>query len=129
LRAQSDMEFEEELAILETRNEKKGAAAAATKKPAADGGKAAANAAKKTETAAAVQKKVNGVALSLAKTNINSTKTAKEDVSGTFGTAVRTYIFHSSVADPVSGSGAFLTSGSGIRNTFFSGSRIPNPYF
>jgi hypothetical protein len=75
------MEFEEELAILETRNEKKVAGAAA--KPAA---------AKKTETAAAVQKKVNGVALSLAKTNINSTKTAKEDVSGTFGTAVRTYL-------------------------------------
>jgi hypothetical protein len=103
LRAQSDMEFEEELAILETRNEKKGAAAAATKKPAAD-----ANAAKKTETAAAVQKKVNGVALSLAKTNINSTKTAKEDVSGTFGTAVRTYIFHISIADPDPGSGAFF---------------------
>ncbi len=81
MRAQSDMEFEEELAILETRNEKKVAGAAA--KPAA---------AKKTETAAAVQKKVNGVALSLAKTNINSTKTAKEDVSGTFGTAVRTYL-------------------------------------
>jgi hypothetical protein len=41
-----------------------------------------------------------------------------------------------SVADP--GSGAFLTSGSGIRNRFFQGpgsripvfgSRIPNPYF
>ncbi len=92
MRAQSDMAFEEELAILETRNEKKGAAAAATKTPAADGGKTVANAAKKTETAAAVQKKVNGVTLSLAKTNINSTKTAKEDVSGTFGTAVRTYL-------------------------------------
>jgi hypothetical protein len=102
------MEFEEELAILETRNEKKGAGAAA---------KPAAAAAKKTETAAAVQKKVNGVALSLAKTNINSTKKAKEDVSGTFGTAVRTYIFHSNIADPDPGSGAFLTSGSGIRNT------------
>ncbi len=35
----------------------------------------------------------------------------------------------SSVPDPDPGSGAFLTSGSGIRNRFFSGSRIPNPYF
>jgi hypothetical protein len=36
-----------------------------------------------------------------------------------------------SVADPDPGSGAFLTpgSGSGIRNRFFSGSRIPTPYF
>jgi hypothetical protein len=36
-----------------------------------------------------------------------------------------------SVADPDPGSGAFLTSGSGIRNRFFPylGSQIPNPYF
>jgi hypothetical protein len=35
-----------------------------------------------------------------------------------------------SVEDPDPGSGAFLTSGSGIRNRFFPylGSRIPNPY-
>jgi hypothetical protein len=30
-------------------------------------------------------------------------------------------------ADPDAGSGAFLTPGSGIRNRFFSGSRISNP--
>jgi hypothetical protein len=38
---------------------------------------------------------------------------------------------YSRVADPDLGSGAFLTPGlrSGIRNRFFSGSRIPNPYF
>jgi hypothetical protein len=37
----------------------------------------------------------------------------------------------SSVADPDPGSGAFLTPGpgSGIRNRFFSRSRIPTPYF
>ncbi len=37
----------------------------------------------------------------------------------------------SSVVDPDSGSGAFLTPGSGIRNRFFPdlGSRIPNQYF
>ncbi len=34
-----------------------------------------------------------------------------------------------SVADPDPGSNAFLISGSGIRKRFFSGSRIPNPYF
>ncbi len=35
------------------------------------------------------------------------------------------------VADPDPGSGAFMTSGSGIRNRFFPdpGSRIPNPHF
>ena len=32
-----------------------------------------------------------------------------------------------SVADPDPGSGGFLTPGSGIRNVFFSGSRIPDP--
>jgi len=32
-----------------------------------------------------------------------------------------------SVADPDPGSGSFLTPGSGIRNRFFSGSRIPDP--
>ena len=31
------------------------------------------------------------------------------------------------IPDP--GSGAFLTPGSRIRNRFFTGSRIPNPYF
>ncbi len=36
---------------------------------------------------------------------------------------------YTSVADPDPGSVAFLTPGSGIRNRFFSGSRIPNPYF
>jgi hypothetical protein len=34
-----------------------------------------------------------------------------------------------SVADPDPESGAFLTPGSGIRNRFFSGSRISGPYF
>ncbi len=34
-----------------------------------------------------------------------------------------------SVADPDPGSGAFLTPRSGIRDGFFSGSRIPRPYF
>ncbi len=43
-----------------------------------------------------------------------------------------THLHRSSVADPVPGSGAFLTPGSGIRNRFFPdslGSRITNPYF
>ncbi len=41
------------------------------------------------------------------------------------GTASNTVIY--SVADPDPGSGAFLTPGSGIRNRFFSGSRIQDP--
>jgi hypothetical protein len=37
--------------------------------------------------------------------------------------------YFTSVADPDPGSGAFLTPRSGIRNRFFSGFRIPYPYF